>query len=123
MKASHVLPFLCGGALMLALSGLGGSDGKPSHHVYELRLYHVKEGKIDALKARFGNHTDSIFKRHNMISIGYWSHKDAPSSQNMFVYILQHQSIQDAEENCAAFQADEAWQHEQTESAANGPLV
>ncbi len=29
MKASHVLPFLCGGALMLALSGLGGSDGKP----------------------------------------------------------------------------------------------
>ena len=75
MKASYVLPFLCGGALMLALSRLGGSDGKLPHHVYELRLYHVKEGKIDALKARFGNHTDSIFKRHNMKSIGYWSYR------------------------------------------------
>jgi len=123
MKASHVLPFLCGGALMLALSGLGGSDGKPSHHVYELRLYHVKEGKIDALKARFGNHTDSIFKRHNMKSIGYWSPEDAPSSQNLFVYILEHPSRQDAEENWAAFQADEEWQKVKAESEANGPLV
>jgi len=123
MKASHVLPFLCGGALMLALSGLGGSDGKPSHHVYELRLYHVKEGKIDALKARFGNHTDSIFKRHNMKSIGYWSPKDAPCSQNLFVYILEHPSRQDAEENWAAFQADAEWQKVKAESEANGPLV
>jgi len=123
MKASHVLPFLCGGALMLALSGLGGSDGKRSHHVYELRLYHVKEGKIDALKARFGNHTDSIFKRHNMKSIGYWSPEDAPSSQNLFVYILEHPSRQDAEENWAAFQADAEWQKVKAESEANGPLV
>jgi hypothetical protein len=62
MKGSFVLPFLCGGALMLGLSGLSGSDAKPPRHVYELRLYHVKEGKIDALKARFGDHTDSIFR-------------------------------------------------------------
>src|SRR5207253_11385473 len=106
MKASYVLPFLCGGALMLALSKLSGSDGKPPHHVYELRLSHVKEGKIDALKARFGNHTDSIFKRHNMKSIAYWSPDDAPSSQNLFVYILEHLSRQSAEVNWAAFQED-----------------
>jgi hypothetical protein len=123
MKASYVLPFLCGGALMLALSRLSGSDGKPPHHVYELRLYHVKEGKIDVLKARFGNHTDSIFKRHNMKSIGYWSPEDAPSSQNLFVYILEHPSRQDAEENWAAFQADAEWQKVKAESEANGPLV
>ncbi len=67
---------------MLALSGLGGSDGKPSHHVYELRLYHVKEGKIDALKARFGNHTDSIFKRHNMQADAEWQKVKAESEAN-----------------------------------------
>jgi hypothetical protein len=44
---------------MLGLSGLSGSDKKTPHHVYELRLYHVKEGKVDALKARFGDHTDA----------------------------------------------------------------
>jgi hypothetical protein len=66
MKASYVLPFLCGATVMLGFSGLNGSDAKSPHHVYELRLYHVNEGKMDALKSRFGDHTDSIFKRHNM---------------------------------------------------------
>ena len=71
MKASLVLSFLCGGVVMLGLSGLGGSNSKPAQHVFELRLYHVKEGKIDALKARFGDHTDSLFKKHNMIRLGF----------------------------------------------------
>jgi hypothetical protein len=71
MKASFVLSFLCGAAVMLGFSALGGSNAP--HHVYELRLYHVNEGKLEALQARFGDHTDSIFKRHNMKSIGYWS--------------------------------------------------
>ena len=52
---------------------------------------------MDALRDRFGNHTDSIFKRHNMKSIGYWSPEDAPSSQNLFIYILEHPSRQEAE--------------------------
>ena len=86
------------------------------HHVYELRLYHVKEGKMDALKARFGDHTDSIFKRHNMKSIGYWSPEDAPDSQNLLIYILEHPSRQEAEKNWAAFQADPEWQKVKAES-------
>ena len=81
MKATYFLSFLGGAAVMLGMSGLSGSDTKPPHHVYELRLYHVKEGKMEALKARFGDHTDAIFKRHNMKSIGYWSPEDAPDSQ------------------------------------------
>ena len=123
MKASFVLPFLCGGAVMLVLSGLRGTDATPPHHVYELRLYHVKEGKIDALKARFGDHTDSLFKKHNMKSIGYWSPEDAPDSQNLFVYFLEHPSREDAEKNWAAFQADKEWQKVKAESEVNGPLV
>ena len=42
-----------------------------SRHVYELRMYQVNEGKMDALIARFGDHTDAIFKRHNMKSVGF----------------------------------------------------
>jgi hypothetical protein len=42
----------------LGFSNIGGSSS--SHHVFELRLYHVNEGKMDALKARFGDHTDGI---------------------------------------------------------------
>jgi len=123
MKPSDVLFFLCGAAVMLGFSTLRGSNAQPPHHVYELRLYHVKEGKMDALKARFGNHTDAIFRRYNMKSIGYWSPEDAPDSQNLFIYILEHPSRQEAEKNWAAFQADPEWQKVKAESEANGPLV
>src|SRR5256714_14938938 len=123
LRPSYALSFFLGVTLMFAFSKLGASNAQPSHHVYELRLYHVNEGKMNALKARFGDHTDSIFKRHNMKSIGYWSPEDAPSSQKLFVYILEHPSRQEAEKNWDAFQADPEWQKVKTESEKNGALV
>ena len=122
MKAFHILSFLSGAAVVLAFTTLRASNSSP-HHVYELRMYHVHEGKMDALKARFGDHTDAIFRRHNMKSIGYWSPEDAPASQNLFVYILEHPSREDAEKNWAAFQADPEWQKVKAESEKNGTLV
>jgi NIPSNAP len=113
------LSFLGGAALMLGFTTLSASN--PSQHVYELRLYHVNQGKMDALRARFGDHTDAIFKRHNMKSIGYWVPEDA--AQNLFVYILEHPSRQEAEKNWAAFQADPEWKKVKAESEAQGPLV
>jgi hypothetical protein len=123
MKPYYVLSFLCGAAVMLGFSTLRGSNPQPPRHVYELRMYHVNVGKMDALKARFGDHTDAIFKRHNMKSIGYWVPEDTPHSQNLFVYILEHPSRQGAEKNWAAFQADPEWQKVKAESEKNGPLV
>ena len=92
-------------------------------HVYELRLYHVNEGKMDALISRFGDHTEDIFRRHNMKSIGYWRPEDAPYAQNLFVYILQHPSREEAKKNWAAFQADPEWKKVKTESEIEGPLA
>jgi len=113
--------FLCGAVAALGFGAPGGSTS--SHDVYELRMYHVQPGKMDALKARFGDHTDAIFKRHNMKSIGYWVPEDPPSSQNLFVYILEHPSREEAEKNWAAFQADPEWKKVKAESEAQGPLV
>ena len=78
---------------------------------------------MDALKARFGDHTDPIFKRHNMKSIGYWSPEDAPDSQNLLIYILEHPSRQEAEKNWAEFQVDPEWKKVKAESEVNGALV
>ena len=121
MKPGYLLFFLFGAAAMLELSTLRGSNR--TQHVYELRLYHAKEGKMAALQARFADHTDAIFKRHNMKSVGYWSPEDAPSSQNLFIYILEHSTRQEAEKNWAEFQSDPEWQKVKAESEANGPLV
>ena len=113
--------FLCGAAVMLGFNALRGADA--SHHVYELRMYHVHPGKTEALQARFRDHTDAIFKRHNMKSIGYWVPEGAPGSQNLFIYILEHPSRQEAEKNWAAFQADPEWKKVKAESEARGPLA
>jgi hypothetical protein len=115
------LAFLCGIVAMLGFNALSAAN--PSHHVFELRLYHVNPGKMDALKARFGDHTDAIFKRHNMKSVGYWTPEDAPSSQNLFVYILEHPSREEAKKNWDAFRDDPEWQKVKTESEAQGKLV
>jgi hypothetical protein len=123
MKTSYFFAFLGGAGVMLCLSSLRGSNAEKPRHVYELRLYHVHEAKMDALKARFGDHTDAIFKRHNMKSVGYWIPEDTPESQTLFVYILEHPSRADAEKNWAAFQADPEWQKVKAESEKNGPLV
>ena len=115
------LAFLCGLAAMLGFVALNAAN--PSHHVYELRLYHVNPGKMEALKTRFGDHTDAIFRRHNMKSVGYWTPEDAPSSQNLFIYILEHPSREEAKKNWDAFQADPEWQKVKAESEAQGKLV
>lgn len=106
---------------MCGLIAMNGTN--LSRKAYELRLYHVNAGKMDALIARFGDHTDAIFKRHNMKSIGYWRPQDAPESQNLSVYILEHPSRADAEKNWAAFQADPEWKIVKAESEKNGALV
>ena len=116
-----LLSFLCGAAMIVGFDMLGATN--PSKHVYELRMYHVNPGKMDALSARFGDHTDAIFRRHNMKSIGYWQPQDAPNSQNLFIYILEHPSRQEGEKNWAAFQADPEWRKVKAESEKNGPLV
>jgi len=122
LKPAYFVCLFSGALVMLGISTLRGSNTQPNH-VYELRLYHVKEGKMEALIARFGDHTDAIFRRHNMKSIGYWVPQDAPSSQNLFVYVLEHPSRKEAEKNWAAFRADPEWQKVKAESEVNGPLV
>ncbi len=35
-------------------------DSKVNQHVYELRVYYVLPGRMDALKARFRDHTNKL---------------------------------------------------------------
>src|SRR5262245_22838166 len=79
---------------------LAGASMKPSsvvhaqgsNRVFEIRTYTAAPGKLDALKARFRDHTIDIFNKHGMKSVGYWTPQDAPLSQNTLIYILAHES-------------------------------
>jgi hypothetical protein len=91
--------------------------------VFEMRTYTAPPGKLEALKARFRDHTIRLFKRHNMEAIGYWQPMDAPLSENTLTYILIHPSRDAAVKNWAAFQADPEWQRVRAESQKDGPLT
>jgi hypothetical protein len=91
--------------------------------VFELRVYHTYEGKLDDLLARFRDHTITIFNRHGMESVAYWTPTDDPLKGKTLFYILKHPSRQAATANWAAFHADPEWQRVSAASEANGKLV
>jgi|SRR5581483_7526556 len=93
---------------------------QPKGKVFELRTYTAAEGKLDALQARFRDHTMRIFKKHHMTNVGYWVPVDKP---NTLIYIISHPSMEAARENWAAFRNDPEWQKVQKESEANGKLT
>jgi len=88
---------------------------------YELRTYYAAPGKLDALNARFRNHTMQIFEKHGMKNIGYWMPIDNPD--NKLIYVLEHPSREMADKAWKEFGADAEWQKVAKESEANGRLV
>jgi hypothetical protein len=105
--------------LLLLSAGFAAAQDR----VYELRTYTCNEGKLEALKARFRDHTIAIFKRHNMESIGYWVPQDPERSKNTLIYIIAHASREAAAKNWADFGADPEWQKVQKDSEAAGRIV
>ena len=99
------------------------SRAQGSNRVFELRTYTANEGKLEALHARFRNHTTELFKKHGMTNIGYWSPKDAPLSQNTLVYVLAYPSREAASKSWDNFRNDSEWKKVKQESEVNGELV
>jgi len=91
--------------------------------VYELRVYHAYEGKLDDLLRRFRDHTMKLFEKHGMTNIAYWTPVDEPLTGKTLVYIISHPSREAATKNWAAFRNDPEWQSVQAKSEANGKLV
>ena len=85
---------------------------------YELRIYRANPGKIEALCARFRNHTVALFAKHNMESIGYWL-EDAHS--DVLTYVIKHSG--NPAKNWEAFIADPAWIAAKEASEVDGALV
>src|SRR6266498_318485 len=86
------------------------------NRVFEMRTYTTNEGKLDALLARFRDHTTRLFEKHGMTNIGYWVPKDEPLSKNTLVYILAYPSREAAKKSWDAFRSDPDWQKVQKES-------
>jgi hypothetical protein len=92
--------------------------------VFELRTYHASPGKLDALHARFRDHTIALFERHGMAVVGFWVPTDPnQGSADTLIYILAHKNRAAADASWAAFRADPEWVKVRAESEKNGSLT
>jgi hypothetical protein len=112
-------------ALFLPLSSAARGSGQEAgmDAVYELRIYHVMPGKLEALLARFRDHTMKLFERHGMKNVAYWTPVDEPQKGNTLIYILQHSSRAAADASWKAFREDPEWKSVSAKSEENGKLV
>jgi hypothetical protein len=98
-------------------------SGSVSTRVYELRVYHTFEGKLDDLLTRFREHTIRIFEKHGMKNIAYWTPTDDPLKGKTLIYVIEHASRDTAIANWKAFGEDPDWIRVRDKSEANGKLV
>ena len=98
-------------------------DGSSSDRVFEIRTYTTEPGKLDALLARFRDHTSTLFEKHGIENIGYWTPADEPHSQDTLIYIVAHPSRDAAKQNWEAFINDPEWHKARDASEAAGKIV
>ena len=119
ISATALLP----AAKLLDATETGADFVADSDLVYELRVYHCYEGKLPDLLKRFREHTTTIFEKHGMKNVAYWTPMDEPQKSNTLIYILAHPSREAAAANWKLFSADPEWQSVQKASEANGKIV
>jgi hypothetical protein len=94
--------------------------------VYELRTYYAAPGKLEALHARFRNHTVEIFKKHGMGVVAFWVPVDqatGAATGNTLVYILSYPTLDARKQAWDDFGKDPEWVAVKTESEKDGKLV
>ena len=106
--------------LLLAAALCVMTAAAAENRLFELRTYYTVEGRLDALLARFRNHTTTLFEKHGMTNIGYWVPKDKP---NTLIYILSFPDAESAKKSWDAFRKDPVWIKARTESEASGKIV
>jgi hypothetical protein len=117
-------------ALMFAAGYVAGQFSRADlaaqgggQRVFELRTYYTHPGKLPDLQARFRNHTTKLFEKHGMTNVGYWVPQDEPAHSNTLIYVIAHESREQAKKNWSAFGADPEWMKVRTASEVNGKIV
>ena len=108
--------------VFLAAATFAHAD-EPDTKLYELRVYYAKPGKLDALHARFRDHTVKLFEKHGMTNVGYFVPQDAPLAQNTLIYVLSHKDRAAATESWKNFRADPVWIEAKKASEVDGSLT
>jgi NIPSNAP len=104
MRRLMPFPFI----VPLFVLSAGTRAAEPDTRVYEMRVYYAAPGKLDALNARFKNHTMKLFEKHGLANVGYF----VPTGENIdnkLVYWISAPSKDARNKSFKAFGADPDW--------------
>ena len=125
MDRRDLIKAMSAAALMTTMAGAAvAQDGDVTDEtVYELRIYHLNEGKLPLILDRFRTRETKIFARLGMHGVGYWTPTDEPLAGRTLVYMLRHKSREAAKQSWAAFSKDPEWIAVKAETEKDGPFV
>ena len=121
---------LCAFALGRGWQPAAAVETRSEDRVFEIRMYTVEDGKVEALSRVFRDNVTEMFARHGMTNVAYFIPQKDPQcgtfrptatirspafdygacewSRDTLIYILGHASREAAEENWASFTQDAA---------------
>ena len=117
---------LCLSVCLMSLPNAGAESPpavSPPPRVFEMRTYYANPGKMEALHARFKDHTCKLFEKHGITLVGFWSPTDPEKAEEVMVYILSYPSREAADKSWKAFREDPEWIKAKEASEKNGGLV
>ncbi len=102
------------------------SEDRVRGSILEMRTYFASKGNLEALQARFRDHTLALFEKHGMTNLGYYEYApEQEGGENVLLYFLAHKDIETAKKSWNAFKEDPAWQTAKavSEEKAGGSLT
>lgn len=88
--------------------------------LFELRIYHIKEGKLPNIHTRFSEHTLDLLKKHNIHVCDFFENADGNPTL-YYVCAFKNKASRDA--SWESFREDPQWQKVKGESCKDGPIV
>ena len=91
--------------------------------VFDLRIYSVLPGKLDAFRNRWHDHALPIYERHGLHSLGWWvSDKKSSAGNDQFVCLLAAESLDAIQKSIGEFHKDAEWLRVEKETEKDGKL-
>jgi hypothetical protein len=90
---------------------------------FDLRIYSVLPGKLDAFRNRWRDFAVPRYERHGLHSVGWWvAEKKDADGNDQFVCLLTGESIPLIQKSISEFHKDAEWILVQKETEAGGQL-
>ncbi|TDB66047.1 NIPSNAP family protein [Arundinibacter roseus] len=107
---------------VLSIMNVSAQKKNDDAKLYEMRIYYCEPGRLDALLARFRDHTTKLFEKHGMTNVGYWV--PVENTDNKLVYVLSYPGDKAYRDKAwKEFINDPVWKKAQSDSEKDGKIV